>query len=511
MYLTSNIGQGLLAYPDQFMSLLASIPLVLVFGDSNTVGEDSTDSSDPAFAAAVTQSTSFVHFDKHYALAAADPITYQTDITGGVQAYTVGGTPGMSFEISLGQTLTAAGLKSVLAVFGIFGVAVSQSIPASTYPTQPPAGPNVIAQVISRTHALEASLGAKTKVIVIHNGGNDGASGTDAANLAANSLTLANTLTTAFPGARIVWLKINADTVNASGVPNEATCITNQATFFSANPTIVPVYDDDCALLSDHAHLKSDSSLTIGQRVGREVLALLGIPVPRPTTFPAVIGFGPAPFSAGTNLSPHSPGNAKAGDLEILVQMSLTGSGVNNALTTPSGWTLIGTTSSASGGAINRVAFYQRAVDATMITTNKGNTAATTVLAANTNEFAAIFTIRGPNVTAPTVEASQISSNNTFGTSLAMTGVTTLGANRLVVIITAGFRTNATPNPITISGTNLSGVTVIRNGTRNSGLSNFGTIDVQTGTLAAAGPSGNPTATLALATIAIGCVLSIAP
>lgn len=486
----------------------SGIPLILMFGDSQIPGEAATDAADPSFDVTTTQSTTYVTFNKHYAQSAADPPTYQTDLTGGVRPYALGGVPGMGMEISIGQELTRLGQRSVLAVFGIAGMSCAQSLPASTYPTAPP---NIWTQLVTRIHGLEASTGSLAKVALLSEGNNDGASPTDAANLATNSATLAAALRAAFPGIAIAWIKINADTVNAAGFANMATAIANQATFFAGDPTILSIFNDDRPLQSDHAHFTADTALTVGQRFVHLALPALGLSEPRPATFPAVVGWGPQTVSAGASTSPPSWGRAAAGHLEILVVASLTASGVNNALTTPTGWTLIGTTTSTTGGVTIRAGFYRRAVDAAMIAANHGFTAPTTVAAANSNEFSQIITIRGPSAD-PTVEASQLSVNNAFDTGpFAMTGVTTLGANRTAVVITVGFRTNATANPIALSGSNLSGISVVKNGTRDSGLSNFCTIDVQTGTLAAAGATGNPSATFALATLAVGAVIAIKP
>lgn len=484
-------------------------PLVLMFGDSQIPGEAPTDACDPASNCTATQSTTYVQFNKHYAQSAADPPVYQTDLTGGVRPYAIGSTPGMGLEISIGQELTNLHKPSVLAVFGIAGMSCAQSLPASAYPTTPP---NISSQLITRIHGLESSLGAKATVALISDGNNDGANATDAGNLATNSATLASSLRANFPGITIAWIKINADTVNAAGFTFESTAITNQATFFSGDPTILSIFNDDRPLQSDHAHFTADTYLTVGQRFVHVALPALGLSEPRPATFPAVVGWGPQMFSAGTSTSPPSWGRAQANDLEILVDISLTASGVNNALTTPTGWTLIGTTSSASGGATTRAGFYQRNVDAAMVAANHGFTAPTTVAAANSNEFSEIITVRSPTPgSTPTIEASQLSVNNAFGTSLTDTGVTTLGPNRTIVMITAGFRTNATANTVTITDASLSNITPIKNGTRDSGLSNFGTIDVQTGNLATAGSSGSPAKTFALATIAVDAVLAIAP
>lgn len=568
-------GFGQLADLDELMVTVArggggSKPLVLLFGDSQIPGEAPTDAADPAFNVAVTQSTSFVHFDKHYAQSAADPPSYQTDIVGGVQPYTIGGTPGMGMEISIGQELTKLGLPCALAVFGIAGLSCSQSLPASTYPTAPP---NIWNQMVSRIHGLESSLGATTKVALISEGNNDGGSSTDAANLATNSATLAAALRAAFPGITILWIKINADTVNAPGFNFVATAISNQATFFANDSGIVPIYNDDCPLQTDHAHFTADTALTVGQRAVKLMLSALGISVPRPAAFPMAPGFAPQTVSTGATQNPHGYGGTLAGDIEILVRASLTASGTNNAFSTPatsftawapstgylvgdrrdangnsyecitagtssgsggpSGtgsniadgtggtavhwkyigqtWVLIGTTTSTTGGATTRAAFYQRTVDATMIAANHGNTAPTIVPGANSNEFAAIVPFRGPSSTASTIGASALSKNDNFNTSLTFTGFNTQGANRTIAMITVGFRTNASANAVSISAPNLSGITVVRNGTRDSGLSDFCTIDVQTAQLAAQGPTGNPVATFAQSTIAVGALLEIAP
>lgn len=486
----------------------SAMPLVLMFGDSQIPGEAPTDAADPSFTVTVTQPTTYVQFNKHYAQSAADPPTYETDLTGGVRPYTIGGTPGMGMEISIGQELTRLGQQSVLAVFGIAGMSCAQALPASTYPTAPP---NINSQLISRIHSIESSTGSRAKVALISLGNNDGADNTNATNLTANSATLAASLRSAFPGIAISWIRINADTVNAAGFTFEATAIVSQATFFSNDTAIVSIFNDDRPLQSDHAHFTADTALTVGQRFVHLALPGLGLSEPRPVAFPTVVGWGPQMFSAGTATSPPSWGRAQAADLEVLVVASLTASGANNALSTPAGWTLIGTTTSASGGATTRAGFYQRNVDAAMIAANHSFTAPTSVTAANTNEFSEIITIRGPNATVPTLEASQLSVNNAFNTSLTDTGVTTLGSNRTIVLVTVGFRTNATANTVTVSAPGLTNCAAIKNGTRDSGLSNFATIDVQTCQLAAAGPTGNPGITMALNTIAVGAVLAIAP
>lgn len=492
----------------------ALIPLILKLGDSGIVGEGTTDTADPAFNVTTTQSTAFVWFDKHFALATNDPLSYQPDVTGGVRPWATGGTPGMDIAVSLGQTLTAQGIRAVIGSFGIFGLSVAQMLSSSNFPTLPPAGPNVYSQMVTRAHALEVARGARTRIAFISADGNDGANSTDANAVQAHNAAFAAQLRSDFPGITIIWLRIHSDTINVAGFPSIGTAMSQQAAFFVADPTIKVLDTDDVAnaLLSDHAHEKSDTQLIVGNRLAWMSIDALGIARPQPATFPMVAGYGPQTFGHLAS-TPTSFGGERAGDLEILGVLQLTAAGTNNALVTPSGWTLIGTLSSTSGGSTARAGFYRRVVDSAMLAANHGFSAPTTVSAANAINFAQIFTIRGVNpAVPPTVEASQLSKNDAFGTSLSMTGVTTLGANRTVVMITLGYRTNANANAVTISAPSLTGITVIKNGTRaNDSTSDFGTFDVQIGTLAAAGPTGNPAATLALNTIAVGGVFAITP
>src|SRR4051812_2084987 len=105
----------------------APLSQILAFGDSQIPGNAATDSADPAFGAAATQSTAFVkRYLKHYALSASDPIVYEADVSGGVQPDHVGGSRGMSMDITMGQVFTAAGLSCVFGSFGIFGLACAQ-------------------------------------------------------------------------------------------------------------------------------------------------------------------------------------------------------------------------------------------------------------------------------------------------------------------------------------------------------------------------------------------------
>lgn len=485
------------------------IPLILMFGDSQIVGNGTTDTSDPAENDAATQSTSVVrNFDMRYALAAGDPIAYQTDITGGVRPYTVGGAPGMGMQTSIGRTLTTAGVTSVIASFGIFGMSLAQALPTATYPT---VGPNVWTQMVTRTHALEATWGARARYALISLGNNDGANATDAGNVAANSATEAAALRAAFPGITIGWIRINADTVNAAGFTFEGTAITQQQTFFAGDSAIIPIDSDDRKLASDHAHFTSDTADEVGPRAMLAGLDAIAIPRARPSVFPAIAGWGPQKASAGTT-DPAGYGGELANDLEILASVGLTASGANNALATPTGWTLIDTLTSTSGGATLRAAFYKRTVTAAMLAANRGHSAATTVSAANGDNYSEIITLRGVSAgVAPTVEAFQLSANNAFNTTLNLTGVTSLGANRSIVMFTVHFRTNATANAVSMSAGGLTGLTAIRNGTRASGGGNDCTFDVQIGQLPTQGPSGSMTATIAQNSISVGAVLAITP
>lgn len=514
-----NNGFGLLADPDERIVAIggsAAIPLILMLGDSQIPGADSAiTNADPAFNATAVQATTFVYMDKKADLALDNPPSY-IEVTGGVQPYPVAGPDSrMSVEISLGQTFTREHVQAVIASIGIFALPCSKMIPSPS-PPYPTSGPSWYASVVTFARGLEAARGARTAVILLSAGNNDGLNSTDSTNLPTNLATLWAALAVDFPGVKIFQFKINADTVNFAGFI--AGTITNQATAFAAHPEIGQVWTDDRALL-DHAHLTADSALEVGSRFAWQALDALGHTRPRPSTFPALMGWGAHLGGIGA-VAPASWGGDQDKDLNILiaVQMRSPGGGSMVAIPTPSDWTAQGSqiVSVASDLKVE-LAVFTRAVTTAMLAANHGNTPPTTVTQTNSFNYAKIITIRSPNPSStPSIDGVQLTAGNGSGVGpFTWTGLSTSGVNRLIVVITVGYvGAAATPCPVTLSAPGLGSMTVATTGTREDGPTDvFNVLDVQVFNLAAAGPTGNVAATLALSSSfsPAGAVIAIAP
>jgi hypothetical protein len=497
--LSSLLGSAVGGADDEGVSTVS--PMILIIGDSNAIGQAVTDKADPAFN--VTSPITQITYDKHYSQAASDPPVF-SDLQGSLQPYSIGGTAGLGFQISLGQAVLGAGLRPVMVEMAVSGTSCAQWQVASGYPTT---GPSLYNLMVTRVHALETQYRAKVAAVVVVLGGNDGANTTDANNLQANTLATATALRSSF-GATIpiIWNKININT----NITNLATIRSQQAAAFVADPNITPIDNDDLGLLTDFLHFNAESYIALGHRMAFAILDKLLVARARPLVFPRVVGFGPASYGPSNN-TPYSWGGSLNGDLEILAVYTLTAAGTNNAITTPSGWTLISGTSttSAGSGSTTRVAFYSRAVTTTMLNANGGHTAATTVTSANTINSCRIFTVRGPNLS-PTVDLGLSSVNNAFQTGLSLSAITTTAANENVVIIAGGFRTNFNQNPMVVTGS-VASLTDLEEANRDNGDSNFITIACWDSTLAAAGSTGAVTCTFSLATLAAGVLLGIKP
>jgi hypothetical protein len=472
--------------------------MFLIIGDSNGVGEAVTDKADPAFNVTVPQNFTF---DAQYAQAAANPPTYQF-ISGQLRPYAVGGVSGMGLELTLAPELQKLGFTPVETKFAISGTTCAQWQTGSTYPT----GTNVWNQMVTRTHQLEAQYGAKVAGVVVSLSTNDANTNPDTTAFQSNMTAMIAALRATFPGVKIAWLKIHPST----GAPNTATVSAAQVAAFTADPTFALVDTSDMVLLSDLLHYSSDSCLSLGQRCAYALGDLLSITRSKPATFVDVVGFGPATAGPGA-ATPASWGGAQAGDLEVLVAMSLTASGTNNAITTPSGWTLLAPTAvtATGGGSTTRQAMYSRVVDAAMLTGNSNHTAPTSIAAANTINSARIYTLRGPNAN-PTIDVTLGSNNASFTTALTLTGVTTGNANETVVQIGGGFRTTIAQNPATFVST-LTNLKDVQEANRDNGDSNFITINCWTGTKVVAGATGSVACTFALNTLATGALIAVKP
>lgn len=472
---------------------------VVIIGDSNAVGQGVTDKSDPAFN--VTATITAVPYETQYSQAAADPISWTNLAAGGTRPYAIGGVAGFGAEMAIAQEFLAAGQSPVIIKIAVSGTTCAQWLLGSGYP----AATDLYTQARTYIRAQAAAHGAQVAGFAIFLGGNDGTDVNLANALQANLLTLSTRLHADFGAVPLVLVKSNDNT----DVTFLATVRTAQAAAAAADTTISLVDDDDLNLVSDRLHFNAEAYISLGQRIAYTMLTRLGVSVARPSTAPALMGYGPETYGPGTG-EPAGWGGAIAGDLEVLVAMSLTASGANNAITTPTGWTAISNTASTAtdGTSTTRVAAYSRVVDSTMLNANGGHTAATSIAAANAINFSRIYTIRGPNLN-PTVDTALVSTNAGFVTAVTINQITPSTAG-LALVVPGGFRTNATANPVTVTMAGLSSLTDRGGGNRDNGDSNFGTIAQWTGR-SAGGATGSGTATFALGTLGYVELIGVKP
>lgn len=499
----------------------AFAPQIVILGDSNAAGftavagsNPPADQSSPGFDPLTPQSTAVVYYDGKSDPALDNPPVY-TEITGGVVAWPFSGDHEIGVEISLGKDLTASGMTSVLAKQGVISLQCAQMVPSPS-PAYPSTGPSWHSTLITFLQGLEAAKQAQTQIAIVSADNNDGLNTTLTANIAANNSLLANGLVSNLPHLKaILWLKINADTVNFAGF--NAAAITNQANWFAANPTVggVPItpINWDALPLRDHAHATANSYMTLGQWLAKATRDALGVSWPRPTTTPAIVGYGPIAAANGTT-QPMGWGGAEAGDLELLFDVQMVGSGTEGTTTTPSGWTSRGSVVATTGspGFQDRLTIWSRVVDSTMLNANHGHTAATSIVmdSPNTEHWSQIVTIRGPNLN-PTIDFVQASGLNASGTSYTLTGGTTTHSNDLIVVVSTGFPSPQVNVSTTLGSSNVTGVAQIKHGT-HSDTSFMGLMDIQAGALAAAGATGNIPVTLGGSTITpASAVIAIAP
>lgn len=500
---------------------VSSTPLIIIPGDSNAAGFTSAtvqpvDQSSPGLSPLVTQPTTFVYYDGKADPTLDDPPNYN-EVTGGVTAWSnrLTGDSNFGVEITMGYDLTSAGVKCVLAKQGVVSLQCAQSVPSPS-PAYPTSGPSWFNTLVTFCQALEASKGAQTQIAVVFEDNNDALSPTLTAAIAANNTLLANGLVANFPHLKaIIWMVINADTINFPGF--QAAAFTNQANWFAANPTIggvpvIPINWDDLPL-RDHAHATANSYMTLGQRIAKQIRTSLGRSLTRPASFPQLAGYGPTAALQGT-IQPSGWGGADVGFLEILIVVQMVGSGTAGTRTDPSGWTLKQTAvfATATPGFQTRMTVYSRNVDATMLSGNHGHTAPTSVVMDSpfTDQWAQILSFWGANATPPTIDFVSLGGLNGTGTSYTLPQGTTGGANRTIVVVNAGFPSPQVNVSATLGSSNVTGVTLVKHG-MPSDTAFVSLMDVQVGQLASAGPTGNIPVTLGASCIApCGAIIAIA-
>lgn len=492
---------------------LGSADNVILLGpaDSNGVGQGvGPDEFDAAFS--IMTPITAVRYNKHYSQTSNDPITYATDVTGGVGPYNVASTQNSGIQVSFAQEMVRVGFACALYEHAISGIAAKQWTPTATFPTLPPT-------LWNETTARVSALGGLVRGQILVIGGNDGANSTDANNSQANLTAIVNAGIARWGGGLgIVLVRNPAFQGIAATVPFLSTIQTAQDNVAAAFPgNVAEVFTDDLSGHSDHLHYDGNSLVVLGQRVAYAMLDRLGVARVRPATIPAIVGWGPLYTSAAGAFTVLGPGCAINGDLEVLTVYSQTASGANSAIGTPTttgaqAWTSKGTALSTDATSTTRMAIFTRPVTTADLATGHGAMPSTTV-PDNTNPIngARIFVVRGPSAAStPSVDVIQTSVNNAFQTGLTLTGATTTAANELIVAIAGGYRTNVSANPVTMSFvTPTSPLNLF--GSNRIVVVDFVTHAVWAAQLAAAGATGNVAVTFALATLGAGALLGIKP
>jgi len=510
-----GIATGVRIGPAIGVSAAGTLPVILGFPfDSNGVGQTITpDEWDETFL--TTTEVTAVPYRKIYSQSSNNPIPYLTPITtGGVRQYNVNGVQNQGIQLTFAQEAVRAGFSCAWAELSVSGIKALQCAPGSTFPTLPPGGPNLFSQGLAQGDAVAAALGGVVRAAPIIVGGNDGFDATEAANVGTRLLEIVDGLVAHYPSIKIPMIRQPDFQGIASTVPFLTTIQAGQDACAAARPTTVTLIPtNDLKGHSDHLHYDGDSACILGQRVFFATLDALGIARVRHATTPQIVGWGPQYMGTGA-YSPLPPGCGISGDLEILFAITQLAAGTNNPVNTPTttgtAWTAVGSQVLATAsGTTSRLAIFARPV-----TANRASTATdlTTVPSnGNTINGGRIVTIRGPNSLAvANIELAQLSAGSAFQTAFTVTGGNTLSANSGVIVFAGGYRTNATANPATFSGGNVSGLTRRFTGNRVV-TADFITNACADAVLAAIGATGNFSVTFALNTLGVGAVLGVKP
>ncbi|HEY6037920.1 MAG TPA: hypothetical protein VIV58_26755 [Kofleriaceae bacterium] len=471
--------------------------LVKKRGDSNDVGQGTIDKLDRSMGLSALNLN--VLSAKTYALGVVDPpslLTYGPAPSGPYQATT--SIPGMGHELSLAAELYAIGALPYISDYGIDGTTAADHAPASLYPST---GGNLYTRVNAfHDQQVIASGRSKASVDIYTIGTNDASTAPLSAAFQANLAAYCAARRVTVPG-----LHIFQPTVNPNG-SNTYTSVVRaaQVAYAATDPLFHLVSTDDLPLgAGDGYHHSSDEYVTIGQRLAYSIGDTLGYSRPTVSTaYPQFIGSDVGVYGTGV-ITPRSWAGETPGDLEILVvSTGLLAAAI--ALTSAQGFTLVGSVTSVFSGLDQQLAVFSRPVVAGSLV--NGMMPSPVVTDNNNLNAAAIWVVRGAAGVVPVIEASQTCANNADGTNLTMTGVTTLGDNRLIMMIGAGYAGGA--NTVSVANAGLTSVVKQRDALYQMG-SDYQIMSLTTGVKAVAGATGNATLTSTAACIHTGITLAI--
>ncbi len=507
-----DVGMGILAQLDEVIKAIGggtpTPPAKIVVGytgDSGCVGFGTASSADTGFNATASQSG--VSYNRRYAIAVGPPptlIDYPSALTlGALAPYDVPGNQSMGCEISLGQMLATMTAGPAIFEYGITGstLAVEWNV-TGTYPAS--GAGRLYNLMVAQFHALETSFGKILDVLVIELGANDAASGPQSAAFGASMGAMITQARIDFPGVKIVLVKPNVFNTLVPGA-NLTTIRSAIDTIVAGDPTVRVVTTDGMPL-SGTFHATSNGYLSQGQAVAQEVGIALGLSNKAVTVTPDVVEFGPIASGSTGSLVVVPPYREQDNDLEVMVVLS---GKVAGSITAPGDWTQLLNGSTTGGGETHRLAVFSRPVAAATLAANGGHMPYPTLTITTSNRTAAwIATVRKPDGSLPTLNASLLTTPNTVvgaGVGSTITGLTTSIDNALVMLWACGGCGGDGTYVVTAAG--LSSVREVKDSVANIATDRE-IISLTVGRLLAHGSTLNPTATPSNNTVAIHAALA---
>jgi hypothetical protein len=411
--------------------------VVLMRGDSNTVGEADTDTADNTFAVTTPYTLATITYSNNV----GDPTTRVSATNVPVAPYAPGGAAGMGFEIGLAPALNernvTSGLTPRIDKFGWFGRALDDWASNSTFPTNPVAGPNILTQADAQADATVASVGTAVMGYAWAGSGNDGTTLALANAYQARLTALMASERAKYGNFWLVLIQVHKD-VSLSASPYRDTVRTAQVAYAATDPRCTLISIDDLQLNTDLIHYSANACIMIGHRVanalGKALVAgFTGNHITRySATTPYVNGFSTiakGTTSATPPIDPH-----EAGDWIYTHVEAITGT-ATGTIATPSGWTQVGAQQVGQQFGIWTISAVFRIKAA-----NGATASPTLVTPANYAEILAItFNVRGANATTPEDFVSGNVVPSTTTTDVIIPGGTTSGPNRLIVTLCGGF------------------------------------------------------------------------
>jgi hypothetical protein len=468
--------------------------LVVIFGDSIGMGTADPDQFDRGMA--LTTAYPSVQHNVKIANSPIDPPSWTTITTEDLQPWGPGGGLGAGIELTFGREMFNAGYELTIGKMAIAGSTLNDHWkPSATYPT----GTNLYAQLVAYIQALETEVGEDLGGVVISLGSNDAADAADAAAFGANLTALAAALRTTWPLLKIALLNMSA-----SATPTHTATIRSAlASYVSGDSNAVLVNTDDFPL-TDGIHYTANGYASLGQAAAFALFDLLGLTRPTVSTaHPQIMGNGVAAYGSGA-LAPLSWPGQQDGDREYLF-VGTASADVAIALSSAQGFVEEGTQARSDfvSAVFQRGAIFSRPVTSASLV--NGRMPAPTVQDTNAFLVARTWTVRGPTG-APATNGIARSSNNTNGTNLTMTGVTTTADNCLIAMFAVGFG----PRSVSVVNAGLTSVAEHIDGYHLIG-SDYQMLSLTTGVKATAGATGNATLTASGDAVLAGQTVAIEP